>query len=155
MKLLSSEKGLTLLELLIAISLILILISTILPTVIQFREREINWRKDIQLEQEAIRFFTYLENRNSSILDWSIAGNSVTIRAYKMQSGPIIKRNIYKDGARIVEVDSMMGGYLILAQMVENIRYYEIGDQLHIELILTSGGRSRVFQGVLSKSINL
>lgn len=155
MKHFSSERGATLIELMIAISIILTLIAALLPTAIQVRKREMMWRQEIQLEQKAIRFFTYMENRNSNMLGWTIEGGSITIEVNKQRAGANIKRHIYKNGERIIERDAESGGNLILAQMVREIQYYEIGDNLHIELTLFTGDYVRVFYGVLSRSIEI
>lgn len=155
MKLLSSEKGATLLELMIAIALILFLIASLLPTAVQFRKREMNWRQEIKMEQEAIRFFTYLENRNAHILGWNITGSSVTFEVNEQRTSSTIKRYIYKDGDRIAEVDSENRGYLILANMVQDVRFYSMDNGLHIELTLSTGEKVRIFHGVLYRSIEL
>ncbi len=153
MKTFSSNKGFTLIELLLAISLISLFIATVIPSMLQFRQRELNWRDMMHLEQEAIRFFTYFENRNASAKTWNIQGNQITIELAEQRNGrPLIKR-IYQLGDRIIETDIPMGGTLIMAQMVHDIRYTQNGSSINITLTLSKDGTSQMFHGVFMSSV--
>lgn len=153
MRRICSEKGITLLEVLLAVSIILFIIATLLPSAIAIRKREMMWRHEHQIEQEAIRFFTYLENRNSNVVGWKINGDRVTLEVKKQRDGANVKRYVFKDGERIVEMDTENAGYIVLAQHVQNIRFYDSDNILQIELILSNSGTTRSFHGILSRSI--
>lgn len=148
------EKGFTLIELLLAISLVSILFASIIPTFIEFRKRESNWRAQIQMEQEAIRFFTYFENRNAGAKSWRIRNESVVIESSERRANKPITRLFYLDGSRIVETDIERGGFLILAQNVDSVHFQLINEALHIQLTLTDGKRTYKAMGILSRSLD-
>lgn len=153
MKAFSSSKGFTLMELLVAISLICLFIATIIPTVIQFRQREINWRETMNLEQEAVRFFTYFENRLAGAKNWNVQGNQITVELSELRNGNSIQKRLYQLGDKTIETDIPMGGTLIMAQMVQSIQYISDGRILTILLTLSKGDVTETFQGVFLRSV--
>lgn len=153
MRQLFSQKGITLLEVMIALTIITLLIATLLPTAFQFREREANWRIEMQMEQEAIRFFTYLENRNACLVNFWIDNNRATIEVCNIRDGLTIKRRIYQDRDRLVEEDTIKRGYIIMAFMVQDVQFYQRGQDLLIKLILKNDNLQRSFTGILSRGI--
>lgn len=155
MRTLSSDRGITLFELLLAITIVSLLITSLLPTVIQFRKREINWREEVIMEQEAIRFFSYFENRNACVVNWSTSGTSVVIEVCEQRNGRTIRRQFYKDSMdRAVEVDAITGGYIIIAHLVKKVQFSVVDHYLNIELTLSNGGQTRIYKGVLTRSID-
>jgi prepilin-type N-terminal cleavage/methylation domain-containing protein len=147
------NQGYTLLEVLIVISLLTLILAALLPGLLLFKNRESLWQKEINLGQEAIRFFTYLQNRNSCLLGWRVQSGVLTVEVCGQHNGRAIERQIYQSGARVVEVDRVNGGFLLLAHMVDDIQFIPQRDLLLIKLTLKKGRQIETFHGVLVRRI--
>ncbi|WP_156920571.1 hypothetical protein [Thermicanus aegyptius] len=146
------ERGFTLTEVILWLFLYSLLLTSLLPLFPLLREREEKLQREIAMEEEAIRFYTYMENRNADVLTWRIyRPNSVTISTYDQLDG----RVFYQDGLRIAETkkNASYGGYLILAFMVKEIRYLDEGDLLRMVLTVERDGMTRTYEGVLPRYI--
>ncbi|MBE3553791.1 MAG: hypothetical protein IMW85_02055 [Thermicanus sp.] len=146
------ERGFTLTEVILWLFLYSLLLTSLLPLFPLLREREEKLQREIAMEEESIRFYTYMENRNADVLTWRIyRPNSVTISTYDQLGG----RVFYQDGLRIAETknNASYGGYLILAFMVKEIRFLDEGDLLRMVLTLEKDGMTRTYEGVLPRYI--
>jgi prepilin-type N-terminal cleavage/methylation domain-containing protein len=151
----ANQKGFSLLELMISLSILTMFIGIILPSLIMFREKQKLWQDEIAMEQEAIRFFTYMQNRSATVSNWIVISNqSVILETCEMVDSRYIRRQIYQFGDRIIERDVENNGTIILSHLVERVLFTKSNNLLDIQLTLRNRDHSRTYHGFITRRIH-
>lgn len=143
------EQGFSLMEVMLSLFLFTLLLTSLLPLLPLLREREARLQEEIAIEQEAIRFFSYMENQNMNLSSWELRG-PYSVRIYTYGRGG---KWYVHDGFRIVEKDSSSypGGNIYLAHDVRGIRFTSEDLFLIMEITLGSEEKKRDFRGILPR----
>lgn len=147
-----NEGGYTLTEVLVTLMAFSLLAAAVLPFLLEFRERLDRWNIEMTLDQEALRFFTYIQNRNAGVRSWSMSGTTLILESSKKQGSPV-RREYYLLGDHIIERDLADGGSILLALDVQNVQYAPSGDLLKILLTLKKGSHAKTYEGFLARSL--
>lgn len=148
----SGEKGITLLEVLISMTLFVCIVATLMPVIVNLKKHEILWREKMKIQQEAIRFFTYLENRNSCYDRADIQNQKLILYICRNESNSPKVRTLYFHEDKIYEQQNGEG-YIELAQHVQAIQYTIIDNGIEIQLTLSYGRTTETFTWTLRRHI--
>lgn len=145
------EDAFSLMEMILTLFLFSLLLASLLPLLPILREREVDLAREIAMEEEAIRFYSYMENQHMNLTDWVIPSSSYSVTTYTYGS-PTAKK-YYHDGFRVVEVDVRRGGNLFIAHDVKSVLFIDDAPFLRIRLTLKRDDEMRTYEGVLPRYI--
>ena len=138
-------------EMILSLFLFSLLLASLLPLFPILRAREVDLAREIAMEEEAVRFYSYMENQHMNLTDWVISSSANSVTTYTYGS-PTAKKYDH-DGFRVVEVDVRRGGNLFIAHDVKSVLFINDPPFLRVRLTLMRDGEMRTYEGVLPRYI--
>lgn len=154
MEAINQEKGMTFFEVLVSLSILVSILALLLPVIVDIRQKNLSWQDQIKIQQEAMRFFAYLESRNSCYVKEQIQDQRLTLFVCRDGSATPIVRTITLANNKIFEQENGNTGYIELARHVQSVQYRSRDSGIEINVTLSLGNATDTFSWILRRNLD-